>query len=260
MAHIAFQNVSYSYADDNETLEALSDVSFEIADGEFVCLVGHSGCGKSTLLSLLAGLSKPTQGCVLVDGAPVVGPAPSRSLVFQNYSLFPWLTVLDNVVFAIRQTDKTASEKEADSRARELLGRVGMSESLARYPYQLSGGMQQRVAIARALAIDADIMLFDEPFGALDPQIRAKLQNLLLELWDNCEHRKTVVFVTHDIDEAMLLADRVLFMVPKRVIKTFALPYARPRDNASSEEHAKIRGVREEILRLFEESAGGEEL
>lgn len=260
MERIAFQQVGYRYADDERVCWALRNVSFAVDDGEFVCLVGHSGCGKSTLLSLLAGLMKPTEGRILVDGRLLEGPSPSCSLVFQNYSLFPWLTVLGNVIFAIRQTDKLASKEETLARARELLARVGMSAALDRYPYQLSGGMQQRVAIARALAVDADIMLFDEPFGALDPQIRARLQELLLDLWDNDVRRKTVVFVTHDIEEAMLLADRVLFMTPGHIDRFFDVPIARPRNSLPAERRSALDRTKDEILSLFYDSAESDEL
>ncbi|WP_418240718.1 ABC transporter ATP-binding protein, partial [Ellagibacter isourolithinifaciens] len=183
MPAISFKNVSYSYVDGNESYLALEDIDLEIADGEFVCLIGHSGCGKSTLLSLLAGLSMPTAGEILINSIPVSGPGPDRSIVFQSYSLFPWQTALKNVMFSIRQTNKDISKEQAKMRAMELLAQVGMEDAANRYPFQLSGGMRQRVAIARALGIDAPTMLLDEPFGALDPLIRGKLQELLLRLW-----------------------------------------------------------------------------
>ena len=204
MPSIQFKEVSYSYVDGTETYEALENINLNIADGEFVCLVGHSGCGKSTMLNLLAGLAMPTQGEVLIDGTPIEGPGPDRSIVFQSYSLFPWQTALKNVVFALRKTNKNISKAQAEEKARDLLKQVGVNEAAHRFPFQLSGGMRQRVAIARALAIDAPVMLLDEPFGALDPMIRGKLQTLLMDLWaDSC--CKTAVFVTHDIDEALIL-------------------------------------------------------
>ncbi|MDY5662778.1 MAG: ABC transporter ATP-binding protein [Coriobacteriales bacterium] len=251
MPAISFEHVSYEYIDNDESYLALEDVDFDIAGGEFVCLVGHSGCGKSTLLHLLAGLAQPTSGQVLVGGVPVEGPAPDRSLVFQNYSLFPWLTALDNVAFAIRQTDRSAGKAIARSRAREMLARVEVDDAVERYPFQLSGGMRQRVAIARALATDAETMLFDEPFGALDPLIRAKLQELLLELWDNDGHRKTIVFVTHDISEALTLADRIIFMEPRHVVRDFALPLPRPRVRNDFSACPELTSARDDILELF---------
>lgn len=259
MPAISFEHVSYEYIDNDESYLALEDVDFDIAGGEFVCLVGHSGCGKSTLLHLLAGLAQPTSGQVLVGGVPVEGPAPDRSLVFQNYSLFPWLTALDNVAFAIRQTDRSAGKAIACSRAREMLARVEVDDAAERYPFQLSGGMRQRVAIARALATDAETMLFDEPFGALDPLIRAKLQELLLELWDNDGHRKTIVFVTHDISEALTLADRIIFMEPRHVVRDFALPLPRPRVRNDFSACPELTSARDDILELFmRTSAAGE--
>ena len=210
MPAISFKNVSYSYVDGNESYLALENVNLEIDDGEFVCLIGHSGCGKSTLLSLLAGLSMPTSGEILIDDVPVSGPGPDRSIVFQSYSLFPWQTALKNVTFSIRQTNKGIPKEHAKARALELLAQVGMEDAANRYPFQLSGGMRQRVAIARALGIDAPTMLLDEPFGALDAITRGELQDELLRI-----HRgsgKTFVFVTHDVAEAFKLGTKVLII------------------------------------------------
>ncbi len=256
MPSIVFKDVDYAYVDANETFEALENVNLEIEDGEFLCLVGHSGCGKSTMLSLIAGLEHPTRGEVLIDGKPITGPGPDRSIVFQNYSLFPWQTAVKNVRFAIQQTKKGASKAEADAKARELLESVGVGEAADRYPFQLSGGMRQRVAIARALAIDAPTMLLDEPFGALDPMIRRRLQEMLLDLWEGscC---KTAVFVTHDIDEALILADRIVFMEPKHIIKTFALPKDRSRNVDDLD--AATKAIKDEVLELFEATATGRE-
>ena len=256
MPSIAFKDVSYAYVDATETYLALENVNLEIRDGEFLCLVGHSGCGKSTMLSLIAGLEHPTKGEILIDGVPVEGPGPDRSIVFQNYSLFPWQTAIKNVVFAMRQTNKGIDKATAEQRARQLLEEVGVADAADRYPSQLSGGMRQRVAIARALAIDAPIMLLDEPFGALDPMIRRRLQEMLLDQWEGacC---KTAVFVTHDIDEALILADRIVFMEPKHVIRTFELPYDRSRDIDGLDE--QTRAVKNEVLELFEATATGRE-
>ncbi len=272
MPSITFDNVSYAYVDANETYLALEDINLEIRDGEFLCLVGHSGCGKSTMLSLIAGLERPTAGTILLDGKPIAGPGPDRSIVFQNYSLFPWQTALRNVMFAMRQTNRQLDKAEIKARSRELLERVGVAEAANRYPFQLSGGMRQRVAIARALAIDAPTMLLDEPFGALDPMIRRRLQEMLLDLWQGngasaaregtstdregacC---KTAVFVTHDIDEALILADRIVFMEPKHIIKTFELPRDRSRD--TDELDAQVKAIKDEVLELFEATATGKE-
>lgn len=253
MPSIVFDNVSYSYVDNNETYLALENIDLEIAEGEFVCLVGHSGCGKSTMLNLIAGLATPTKGRILIDDKPVDGPGPDRSIVFQHYSLFPWQTAVKNVMFAIQQTSKDVPKAEIESRARILLDQVGVGEAADRYPFQLSGGMRQRVAIARALAIDAPTMLLDEPFGALDPMIRRRLQDMLLDLWEGscC---KTAVFVTHDIDEALILADRIVFMEPRHIIRHFDLP--KGSDRADSPE---IKAIKAEVLALFEATATGKE-
>ena len=256
MPTIVFEDVDYSYVDANETFQALEDINLDIRDGEFLCLVGHSGYGKSTMLSLIAGLEKPTKGQILIDGQRITGPGPDRSIVFQNYSLFPWQTAVKNVKFAIQHTNKGMSKADIDARARQLLEQVGVGEAADRYPFQLSGGMRQRVAIARALAIDAPTMLLDEPFGALDPMIRRRLQEMLLAQWEGacC---KTAVFVTHDIDEALILGDRIVFMEPKHIIKTFELPKDRSRDTDALD--PEVKAIKDEVLDLFEATATGRE-
>lgn len=257
MPAITFEDLSYSYEDNGESYLALEHVDMEIADGEFVCLVGHSGCGKSTLLALLAGLITPTAGRILIDSKPVEGPGPDRSIVFQSYSLFPWQTALKNVAFAARQVNKDMSKAEAKERALELLRLVGMEEAANRHPFQLSGGMRQRVAIARALAVDAPTMLLDEPFGALDPMIRGKLQELLLRLWNDGSKSRTALFVTHDIDEALILADRIVFMEPKHVVRDFVLPKDRERTAEAIVDDQRLRDVKREVLALFDAAAQG---
>lgn len=258
MPSIQFKDVNYSYVDNGESYLALENINLEISQGEFVCLVGHSGCGKSTMLNLIAGLAKPTSGQVAIDGQSITGPGPDRAIVFQSYSLFPWQTALQNVVFALRKTHKELTKEEAKSKAFQLLKQVGVYDAAHRFPFQLSGGMRQRVAIARALAIDAPIMLLDEPFGALDPMIRGKLQTLLLDLWEGscC---KTAIFVTHDIDEALILADRIVFMEPRRIIRTFELPKNRVHSMDSIYNDPELRAIKDEVMALFEATAQGEE-
>ena len=193
-----------------DTLTALTGVSLDIASGEFLTLVGPSGSGKSTLLDLLAGLSTPTTGDLLVDGIPITGPGQDRSVVFQQYALFPWRTALANVAFGLEGTPVNGvrlSRRERLERARENLALVGLAGFEDRYPHELSGGMKQRVAIARSLAYEPDILLMDEPFGALDAQSREQLQDELLRIW--AATGKTIVFITHDIDEAVYLGERV---------------------------------------------------
>ena len=262
MPHITFKDLEYSYVDANETYLALEHINLDIRDGEFLCLVGHSGCGKSTMLSLIAGLIKPTKGEVCIDGVPIEGPGPDRSIVFQNYSLFPWQKALKNVSFSILQTHPGTTKEQANAQALDLLDRVGMKEAANRYPFQLSGGMRQRVAIARALAVEASTMLLDEPFGALDPAIRKKLQNLLLDLWNDEEQSccKTAIFVTHDIDEALILADRIVFMEPRHIIRDFILPERIPGEPPEARLLLpEMIAMKAEILDLFEQTDTGSE-
>jgi len=210
-----------------ERFEALHDVSVSIAPGEFVCLLGPSGCGKSTLLGALAGHLAPARGELRVDGEGVRAPHPERGLVFQQHTLFPWLRVVDNVAYGLKMQGVAREERRA--RALELIARVGLAGFESRYPAQLSGGMQQRVEIARVLINRPRVLLMDEPFGALDALARARMQQLLLEVW--ADIRTTVVFVTHDIDEALFLADRLLVMSarPGRIVDDRRLDFARPR-------------------------------
>ena len=226
---IEIDDVSYQYQDNNTLHQALDSIQLTIEDGEFVCIVGHSGCGKSTLLSLLAGLAKPSSGSIRIEGEKVNGPSTSRAMVFQHYSLFPWMTALKNVAFSILHSRKNLTKSEATQSALEYLRRVEMEDACDKYPFQLSGGMQQRVAIARALAMESDILLLDEPFGALDARNRTALQGLLSSLWSESEEKKTVVFVTHDLTEAVLLADRIVFMRPQRIEKIIPVSLPRPR-------------------------------
>jgi NitT/TauT family transport system ATP-binding protein len=203
---------------------ALDGVDFEIAEKEFVTVIGTSGCGKSTLLSIIAGLEQETEGIVLVDGEEVYAPGRDRGVVFQSYTLFPWMTAQKNVEFALR-----GPRRERADVARQHLEMVGLEGFADAYPSQLSGGMRQRIAIARALSYKPQVLLMDEPFGALDAQTRQLMQELLTKIWE--EHRLTVMFVTHDIDEAVFLSDRVLVMTarPGRIKEDIAIGVDRPR-------------------------------
>jgi len=225
---IDIDHVHMEVGDGAGRFEALHDVSLKIAPGEFVCLLGPSGCGKSTLLGALAGHLAPARGTVRVDGDVVDGPHPDRGLVFQQHTLFPWQRVIDNVAFGLKMKGVARAQRHA--RAHDLLASVGLAGFESRYPSQLSGGMQQRVEIARVLINRPRVLLMDEPFGALDALTRARMQQLLLEVWSRI--RTTVVFVTHDIDEALFLADRLLVMSarPGRIIEDRPLDFARPRD------------------------------
>jgi NitT/TauT family transport system ATP-binding protein len=202
--------LSKSFSTAQGQTEALRNVSFDVRRREFVCVVGASGCGKSTLVRILAGLDFPTSGRMLLNGHAVTGPGRDRGMVFQGYSLFPWLTVKRNVMFGPQMGGEGGDT--AERRAREWLAMVGLEKFSDAYPHQLSGGMRQRVAIARALANEPRILLMDEPFGALDAQTRARMQTHLLDIWHNVDI--TIVFITHDLDEAIYLADRILVLKP----------------------------------------------
>lgn len=238
---IEIKDVNFDYVDKKSKYEALKDINLDIREGEFVCILGASGCGKSTLLSLLAGLNRVKSGEIFVDGKKLKGPGTDRAVVFQQYSLFPWLTVKGNVLFGIKQSGRKIGKKERERLAMEQIENVGLSGAVNRYPSQLSGGMQQRVAVARALALESDILLMDEPFGAIDPRLRLELQELVSRLCT--ENHKTVVFITHDIDEAILLADRIVVMEPGRIksIIKVRFPHPRVREELSgTDEYEKL--------------------
>jgi NitT/TauT family transport system ATP-binding protein len=234
---------------------ALSDISFSIETNEFVSIVGRSGCGKSTMLNLIMGLLSPTQGEILISGQPVSGPGPDRGMVFQQYSLFPWKTVKENIAFGPK-----IAGKPADAVANTFLELVGLTRFANRYPADLSGGMQQRVGIARALANYPRVLLMDEPFGALDAQTRVVMQENLLKIWN--EFGTTVMFVTHDVDEAIFLADRVLVMSasPGRIIADLTVELPRPRlpEMTSEPEFLELKRkcvahIRAESVKAFEQ-------
>ena len=248
---LTVENLNKTYVSHGSVTSALVDINLRIEEGEFVCLLGPSGCGKSTLLKIIAGLIPATSGRITINGRTVSGPGPERAVVFQDYALFPWMTVRDNVEFGLEARRLPAAERrEVSSR---LLKVVGLSDFAERFPHQLSGGMKQRVSIARALAVDPSLLLMDEPFGALDAQTRQLLQDELLRIWR--EYRKTVVFVTHSIEEAIYLSDRIVVMTarPGRGKQVMLVPEMRPRDMASADMNQRHREVRavlnEEIAR-----------
>ena len=225
----------------DDEVEALAPVDLAILGGEFVCMIGASGCGKSTLLRIIAGFEEPTTGEVAIDGKPVAGPGSDRGMVFQDYALFPWMTVRQNIGFGPRQ--RHLARDEIEKTTDEFVRMVGLERFADRYPNQLSGGMKQRVAIARVLANNANILLMDEPFGALDALTREQLQNELLQIWKRTG--VTTIFVTHSVEEAVLLADRVLVMSagPGRIDSDFRIDLSRPRDVSSPEFNALRRDV-----------------
>lgn len=209
MYDVKIKGLSFCYRNSDRLI--LKDITIEVKSGEFVCLLGQSGCGKSTFLRLLAGLESPTTGTVLLGDKPISGASLNRGLVFQDYGLFPWMTAGENIMLALKQRYPNESKKKLKQLAIDTLNLVGLSESAYyKLPKELSGGMQQRCAIAQVLSINPPILLMDEPFGALDAITRARLQDLLLDLWSREDEKKTVFFVTHDVDEALLLASRIV--------------------------------------------------
>ncbi|MFB6085932.1 MAG: ABC transporter ATP-binding protein [Halodesulfurarchaeum sp.] len=227
---IEVQGVSKRHQKKGEQLSVFEDLSFAIEEEEFVVIVGPSGCGKTTLLKMIAGITEPSTGFLEVNGSRITGPDPNIAMVFQNFQLLPWKTVLENVAVGLKVQEDMTKAKRREI-ALEWLDQVGLADFAESYPAELSGGMKQRVGLARALAVDPQILLMDEPFGSLDAQTKDVLQSDLLELWTN--QKKTVLFVTHDIDEAIYLADRVLVMSekPARIDAEVAIDIERPRWN-----------------------------
>ncbi len=241
--------VSFGY---NGT-RVLEDIRLSVREGEFLSLLGPSGSGKTTLLRLLAGLEIPTAGRITWKRSEIRGPGIDRGVVFQDYSLYPWMSVVDNVALAIRRTNPEKTRREHRHLAEDYLRMVGLSEAIGKYPFELSGGMRQRGAIARALALGSPVLLMDEPFGALDPVNRAKLQDLLVEIWEEASPRKTIVFVTHDVEEAIHLGDRVVVLgsSPGRVIADAVVEFPRPRSRRALFSSAGFRSLRERIADQF---------
>lgn len=240
-AKISVQGIRKTYPLKSEEFVALDHVDLDIADNEFVTVVGPSGCGKSTLMNILAGLETPTSGTALVDGKAVSAPGPERGVIFQQYALFPWLTVRKNVEFGLKVAGLGRAERRA--RAEHFIELVGLTQFADALPKMLSGGMKQRCAIARAYAVDPSILLMDEPFGALDALTRVKLQEQLLDTWSR--EKRTVMFITHDVDEAVFLANRVVVMAarPGRIydVVDVDLPYPRTEEVRLSPEFGELR-------------------
>ena len=243
-----------------ETL-ALTDVSLDIEDGEFICIVGPSGCGKSTVMNLIAGLERATAGVLEKDGTPITGPGADRGVMFQDYALMPWQTVQDNIGFGLRHgtPGRPFTPQQREERIHHFIELVGLKGSERKYPHQLSGGMRQRVALARLLANGPDILLMDEPLGALDAQTRLILQIELLRIWGQTaprDQRKTAIFITHDIEEAVFLADRIVVMSshPGRIRAVLDIDLPRPRDERVRS-HPRFGELSEQIWRLIRDEA-----
>ena len=249
---LSVSGLGVTYGTGPRAVQAIGDISFDVAPGEFVCIVGPSGCGKTTLLKSMSGLLSPTRGKVSVEGVPVVGPPRQLALVFQEYtrSLLPWLTVGKNITFPLAAKHVPKAEQEA--RATEVLHRVGLGDVGHMYPWQMSGGMQQRVAIARALAYRPSVLLMDEPFASVDAQARADLEDLVMSVQSGSD--LTVVFVTHDIDESVYLADRVIVLThrPTRIREVLEINLPKPRNQITSRSLPEFIERRAEVMRLIQ--------
>jgi NitT/TauT family transport system ATP-binding protein len=259
LGHVEMHDVSVRFGRNGHGVEAVSGVSLEVEPGDFVSVIGPSGCGKSTLLNIVAGFLQPTLGRVLLDGVPIKGPGADRGVVFQQYSLFPWMTVRKNVEFGLKMQGLHANARE--SAARGLLGMAGLLAFENHYPDQLSGGMKQRVGIVRALATSPQVMLMDEPFGALDSQTRTVMQEILTNMWQQL--RLSVLFITHDIEEAIFLSEKVYVMTarPGRIKAEIPIPLPRPRTPemmASPTFHALVRQLKALIRDESLAAMGGE--
>jgi len=246
---LSIQSVSKVYPTPKGAYTVLEDVNLDIHEGEFICVIGHSGCGKTTLLNMVSGFSEPSAGRVALHGNPITKPGPDRMVVFQGYALLPWLTAFENIYLAVDSVYPKKSEAEKRAIVRDHLAMVGLADAADKKPPQLSGGMRQRVAIARALSIRPEVLILDEPFGALDAITKEELQEELLKIWN--EHRCTVLMITHDIDEAMFLADRLVMMTngPAATIgEVIEIPFSRPRDRDRMMEDPEYYKLRNYIL------------
>ncbi|WP_416676566.1 ABC transporter ATP-binding protein [Egbenema bharatensis] len=270
--HLSIQNVSKVFPGQRDWMSklrgrssadfvALEDINLEIEPNTFVSIIGPSGCGKSTLLNILAGLSQPTTGSVAMNGVPITKPGPDRGVVFQNYGLMPWMTVLENIRFAIETVNPKLPLSRQKTIAQEYIELVGLHGAEGKHPHELSGGMRQRVGIARALAINPQILLMDEPFGALDALTRGFLQDEVERIWE--QQRKTVVLITHSIEEALLLSDKIVMMTrgpAARIAKILDVPFARPRHRETLDQHPAYHELKAEMeLHLTKETRAVEE-
>lgn len=249
MSYVEVRDLSFAYEEKGKLI--LKDINLDVEAGEFVCILGQSGCGKSTLLRLLAGLEKPTIGEIKIDGRQVTEASLDKGVVFQDYGLFPWMKAGDNIMLALTQRFPGRDKKELKQIALNMLNEVGLDESVYRkLPKELSGGMKQRCAIAQSFSIDPPVLLMDEPFGALDAVTRARLQDLILKLWAQHTPRKTVFFVTHDVDEAILLANRIIVLgqSPSNIIFECRIPEEQRPTRDTQFDNAEILKLRNELI------------
>ncbi|HBB31245.1 MAG TPA: bacitracin ABC transporter ATP-binding protein [Cyanobacteria bacterium UBA8803] len=246
---LAIENVSKVYPTKNGPFVVLDGVNLTVQEGEFICVIGHSGCGKSTLLNMVSGFAFPTDGEVRVQGKRITKPGPDRMVVFQNYALLPWRTAFENIYLAVHAVYPNKPQAEKRAIVRDNLAMVGLSEAADKKPPQMSGGMRQRVSIARALAIRPQVLILDEPFGALDAITKEELQEELLKIWS--DNRCTVLMITHDIDEALFLADKLVMMTngpAAKIGEVMEIPFARPRDRAQIMEDPEYYKLRNHAL------------
>ncbi len=249
-SRIVFDHVSVRFGD----LQVVEDVSFSIQDREFVSVIGPSGCGKTTMMNIVAGFVMPTSGTVLLDGKPVSGPGPERGVIFQEYGVFPWLTVKENIAFGLKLAANRVPEAEREEICARYMGLMGLADFADAHPKTLSGGMRQRLAIARAYAVKPQFLLMDEPFGALDAQTRSNMQDLLLEVL--AAERKTVMLITHSVEEAIYLSSRIVVVTarPSRIRETIDVPFGYPRDDKLHETHefAELRShIRDLVMQEY---------
>jgi len=250
IARAQFDHVSLAFDTPKGRLQVVDDVSYTIDDGDFIAVIGPSGCGKTTMMSMLAGFQKPTTGQVLFDNAPVKGPSPERGVIFQEYGVFPWLTVRQNIAFGLTLNANRVPPAQRDEICDHYLSLMGLSDFANSYPKHLSGGMRQRLAIARAYAVKPQFLLMDEPFGALDAQTRANMQNLLLQVL--AAEGKTVMLITHSVEEAIYLASRIIVVTarPARIKEIIDVPFSYPRDESIHErpEFGQLRSYIRELV------------
>lgn len=254
MEYIDVKNLAKRYPLKKEKGEItiFEHVNFTMQKGEFVCVIGHSGCGKSTILNIIAGLDSASEGSIFMEGEEVKGPGLKRGVIFQNHSLLPWLTALKNVVLAVKCKFPKMTEKEAEERSKYFLEMVGLDQAMDKRPAELSGGMRQRVGIARGFAIEPSLLLMDEPFGALDALTRGKIQDKLIDICDKTQ--QTSFMITHDVDEAILLADRILLMSDgpeARIVESVKVDIPKPRNRSTIIEHPAYYAVRNHLIQFL---------
>ena len=252
MAFLELNNVSKSYTSGQQKFEVLKDINLKIEEGEFIAVVGFSGSGKTTLISLISGLIKPDEGEILLRGKLILGPGPDRGVVFQNYSLLPWLTVYGNVRLAVDKVFPGWSLQQKEEQIKNFLEMVKLSPAASKFPRELSGGMRQRVSVARALAMNPQILLLDEPLSALDALTRATLQEEIEKIWER--DRKTVVMITNDVDEGILLADRIIPLNPgpsAQLGPEFPINLSRPRDRKQLNHNEQYKTIRNQIIKYL---------